>query len=98
MMEETLQLDLPLLLPGVPDERDQCVERLMERVSTQRGIARAHLDRKGGDAVLCLHYDAHLVTLAQVRRLAEQAGSEVSGRYCHETLRIEGMDCADDEG
>lgn len=40
-MEDTLQLDLPLLLPAILDERDQCVERLLERLAGIRGIERA---------------------------------------------------------
>ena len=94
-MENTVQLEVSLLLPEVEDERDQCVERLLERVSRHRGIDRAHVDRKNDRVYFCLHYDPNLVTLRQVRRWAEQAGAEVAGRYGHETMTIRNMDCGD---
>lgn len=34
-------LDLPLLLPGIPDERDTCVERLTELLQAE-GLEKAH--------------------------------------------------------
>jgi Cd2+/Zn2+-exporting ATPase len=94
-MEKTVQLDIPVLLPGVEDEQDQCVERLQEQIAARRGIEKAHIDRKNGQAFLCLHYDPELVSLAQVRRWAEEAGAAVTDRYRHETLHIRDMDCAD---
>lgn len=97
-MEKTLQLDIPLLLPEVEGEQDQCVERLLERVSTQRGVQKVHIDRKNGQAYFCLHYDPNLVSLNQVQRWAEEAGAEVTDRYKHESLRITDMDCGDCAG
>ena len=93
--EKTLQLEIPLLLPQVEDEKDQCVERLLERVRSQRGIVQAHVERKNGEACFCLHYDPNLTSLNQVRRLAEQAGAEVADRYKHDSFRITDMDCGD---
>lgn len=93
--EKTLQLEIPLLLPQVEDEKDQCVERLLERVRSQRGIVQAHVDRKNGEGCFCLHYDPNLMSLNQVRRLAEQVGAELTDRYKHDSLRITDMDCGD---
>ncbi|MGH7601594.1 MAG: heavy metal translocating P-type ATPase, partial [bacterium] len=90
---QELKLEIPILLPGVEDERDQSVERLLERVKSHRGIAQAHVDRKNGQACFCLHYDPNLVSLQQVQRWAEQAGAEVRERYKHESFRITDMDC-----
>ncbi|NUM74645.1 cadmium-translocating P-type ATPase [candidate division KSB1 bacterium] len=94
-MEKELQLEIPLLLPEVEDEKDQCVERLLERVQSHRGIAKAHVDRKNGQACFCLHYDPNLVSLQQVQRWAKEAGAEVANRYKHESFRITDMDCGD---
>jgi len=94
-MEKTLQLDIPVLLPGVEDERDQCVDRLQEKIAGQRGIEKVHIDRKNGQAYLCLHFNPDLVSLAQVRRWAQEAGAAVADRYHHESLHIRDMDCAD---
>ncbi len=95
MTSKRLQLDLPLLLPEVESERDQCVERLQELLHVHKGIERVHVKQDNGQAQLCVHYDPNLVTLSQVKRWAEQAGAQVRNRYRHATLRITDMDCAD---
>jgi Zn2+/Cd2+-exporting ATPase len=97
MPESTLQLQLPVLLPHIADERDQCVARLNEQIAAQKGIRQAHIERDpaDGQAVICLHYDPNLLTLERVHRIAEQAGATVAKRYRHETLRVTGMECAD---
>jgi Cd2+/Zn2+-exporting ATPase len=93
--ESTLRMELPILLPEVADERDQCVERLQEQVLAFKGILRAHIHRQDGNVSLCLHYDPNLLPLERVQRIAEQAGAEVAKRYHHQTLRVTDMDCAD---
>jgi Cd2+/Zn2+-exporting ATPase len=92
---DTVELDLDLLLPGVPDERDQCVARLQQRLVGTRGVSEAHIERGDGQARLCIHFDSTLLTLAAVQRVATRAGAQVSTRYRHDTLAIEGMDCSD---
>jgi len=94
-VEKTLQLEIPLLLPHVEGEKDQCVERLLERVRSQRGIVQAHVERKNGEASFCLHYDPNFVSLQQAQRWAKEAGTEVSERYKHDSFRITDMDCGD---
>ena len=95
MTEATLHIRLPVLLPHVQDEGDQCVQRLNEWLLNRNGIEQSHIERENGEAVVCLHYDANLVSLLDVRRLAEQAGAAVANRYHHELIPIEGMDCSD---
>lgn len=94
-MIQKLQLEIPLLLPDIPNERDSCVARLQEVLSAHRAVSKVHVIRENGTAQLCLHYDHDLLSLAEISRVAEQAGAELSGRYHHETLPIDGMDCAD---
>src|SRR3990172_4044772 len=93
--ENTLRVEIPLLLPTVENEQDQCVERLLERMRFHKGIQQAHVEREDHKANLCLHYDPALVSLNQVRRWAEQEGAAVSSRYRHELLRVTDMDCGD---
>jgi len=59
-----------------------------------RGFHKAHIKQEDGKALLCLHYDPNLISLDKVRRLAEEAGAEISQQYEHEILHITGMDCA----
>ena len=83
-----VRLDLPLLLPDVPDARDACVSRLQALLSPRRGIRQAHVRESGGKAELCLHYDPSLISVDEVRRLAAAAGVEVSGRVGHHVVAL----------
>lgn len=94
-MEKVLELDLPILLPHVQDLQDQCVTRLQRALADKRGVAYAHIHADRAPAQLCVHYDADLVALSDVERLAKHAGAEIVKRYHHELIPIEGMDCSD---
>jgi len=93
--EEKLSLELNLVLPEENGQCPRCAERLGEALSGQRGIEKAHLRQEGERTLLCLHYDPNLASLKTVKKLAEEAGSLISERYRHETLRVRGMDCTD---
>ncbi|MEW5889504.1 MAG: heavy metal translocating P-type ATPase [Pseudomonadota bacterium] len=93
MNTEKLVLDLAVVLPHIPDEQDTCVERLVSLLQ-DKGMARAHVVREDGKGRLCLHYDPERFSLAEVRRLAAVAGAALGKRYAHESLRVDGMDCA----
>ncbi len=93
--EEKLSLELPLILPEQSGGCPRCADRLVEALSDQRGIKRAHLRREGERTLLCLHYDPNLTSLKTAKRLAEEMGAGISERYRHETLRVGGMDCTD---
>ncbi len=94
-MSEKVQLDLDILLPEIPDEKDQCVQRLQQLGQQQKGIEEVHLDYKNGKAVLCIHFDTEFLTLAQVERLMTRAGAQLTKKYNHDTMHITDMDCAD---
>jgi len=94
-MEKTIELEIPLLLPDVKDEQDECLNRLEASLQNQKGILRAHLERDKSPVDLCLHYDPNQLTLEQVRRMAERAGAGIANRYHHLFTPIEGMDCSD---
>lgn len=94
-MDNTLQLDIPLLLPDIDDEKDACVERLLERIGNHRGIEKAHVDHRDGEAFFCLHVDPEHLSIEKVRRIAEQEGAAITDRYRQETVRITDMDCGD---
>lgn len=85
----SIRIDLPLLLPDVPDARDACVARLQALIADRPEIERAHLVAEDGQqAQLCLHYDPSQVTLGQVERLARAAGAQVTERYGHAVLPL----------
>ncbi len=91
-MAEKLKLDLSLVLPEIPDERDACVGRLTELLQAE-GLEKVHLVREDGSARLCLHYDPQQFSVSRVRELAQAAGAKIGDRFRHESLRIDGMDC-----
>ncbi len=92
-MTERVALQLALVLPGVPDERDSCVQRLTDNLQAQ-GLEKVHVVQQDGKPFLCLHYDPARTAMPQVRRMAEAAGAALSQRYQHELMRIDGMDCS----
>lgn len=92
-MTEKLALQLALVLPGVPDERDSCIQRLTDNLLAH-GLEKVHVVQQDGQPTLYLHYDPTRTALPQVRSLAQAAGAELSQRYQHELMRIDGMDCS----
>ncbi len=81
----TVRIDLPLLLPDVPDARDACVQRVAERLIARPGIERVHVVEGDGTspAQLCIHYDSGTLALARIERLARSAGATIGERYGH---------------
>ncbi len=92
-MTEKLALELALVLPDIPDERDSCIERLTAMLQAQ-GMEKVHIVQQDGRPCLCLHYDPTQFGLQQVRNMAQASGANLSARYQHELMRIDGMDCS----
>ncbi len=81
-----------MLLPGIPED-DACVGRVEELIAGTEGVVESHVVR--GPARLCVHFDSDILSLSEVRRVAEQAGARVSERYAHEVLPIRAIDGED---
>jgi len=92
-MAEKLALDLPVVLPDTPDERDACVGRLI-RLLQAEGMEKVHLVHEGDNSRLCLHYNPQRFSVSRVRELAQATGARIGKRFHHEFLRIGGMDCS----
>ena len=95
MTEQTIQLDIGLLLPEITSVRDDCVAQLEQRLENQRGIQRVHINHDTEPPQLCLHFDPNLISLATVERMARDAGSRFTQRDRHETIPFGGMTTAD---
>lgn len=95
MTEKTLELEIPVLIPGLTNHEDACLERLESALENQRGILRAHIEPQKDPQILCLHYNPSLTSIEDVRRIAERAGTKIANRYKHEAIPIEGVDCSD---
>lgn len=87
-MFKKIRLDIPVLLPKVPDTRDACVARLDAMLVGQPGILEAHVLDERKPSKLCIHYDPEKISLARVRELAQAAGARLTERYGHLVAEI----------
>jgi len=85
-----IQLNLPVLLPKIPDERDQCVTRLLSALNAESGIEKAHL-KEGSPPEVCIHYDPDQLALAKVKAIAKRAGAKITDRYHHLLFDVTGV-------
>ncbi len=90
MSEKKLKIETALLVEG---DCPHCAERLQAVLRSHKGIEKAHI--QGDPAVLCLHFDPNLVTLAAVERMARDVGSELSHRYRHARFLLTTLASAD---
>jgi len=93
MMDKTLRLDLPLLLPDTQGARDACVQRLTESLVSREGVERAHIRHAedGGRAELCIHYDPAVLSLERIRQFAKVFGAEIAAQFGHVVWQVEGI-------
>lgn len=84
----TLRIDLPLLLPDLPDARDACVSRLQAQLTPHKGIVKTHVRTHDSGPEFCLHYDPSLISGEEVRQLVTAAGAEVHGRLGHHIVQL----------
>ena len=94
---KSVRIDLPVLLPEIPDARDACVRRLQSLLSSTSGIEETHIVEEAGRSSLCLHYDADTITIDEVQRLAQSAGAEITARYGHRVWPLRAI-AAEDAG
>ena len=92
-MAQKLQLDLPVLLPDVPDARDACVRRLTDSLESEAGVERVHVLPAQDDAParLCIHYDPDQLALPRIRQRARRAGAAITDHYGHVLWEAEGL-------
>lgn len=110
-MTRFTRLHIPLVLPGIEDEQDKCVARLVSLLEARNGIERVHVthgseesgheagEHPDGDphtsAALCLHYDPERISLAQISDIAIRAGAAIVERYAHEVIPIHAVGAED---
>src|SRR5262245_45359407 len=91
-MEKT-RIDLDIVLPDIPDERDECVQRIIASTESKKGIEKVHIvpGTETSKAKLCFHYNPDEISIEQVEKLAEQAGADITERYGHLLLEVKGI-------
>ncbi|MEQ9148246.1 MAG: heavy metal translocating P-type ATPase, partial [Cytophagales bacterium] len=88
-----LQIKIPLLLPEVPDEKDQCVQKLIQHLENKEGLEKVHVadETDNGVPQLCFHYDPELISIDRIQSLAEQAGAEITRKFGHKLIEVDGI-------
>jgi Cd2+/Zn2+-exporting ATPase len=92
-MTDKLQLEIPLLLPEIPDSADACVSRLIEDLTFHNGVEHAHVTLATGQSepTLCIHFDPLLISVTKVEEIARRAGARLTQRYAHLIWQIDGI-------
>ena len=69
---EKINLDLDIILPDVPDEKDACVQRIISSMEIKKGIEKVHIvpETETTKARLCFHYSPDEISIEQVQKLA----------------------------
>jgi len=93
-LTEKTKIEVSLILPRGSDCQ-ACLGRLQEAVQRYHGVEVTHLDDEADRPRLCIHYDPSSANPDYLRAIAAEEGAILAWRYRHETLAIEGMDCAD---
>ncbi len=93
-MTEKAKIEMCMLLPH-GEGCEPCAERLRERIQGYRGVKVAHVELEGESPRFCVHYDPAQVSVDYIQALATEEGTHLESRFRHETLEVEGLDCAD---
>lgn len=86
-------MNIDLLLPEVPNEKDECVERIIHALEYKRGIDKVHIIPEKGNtkAQLCFHYDPNIISLNEVQEIARRAGAQITEQYGHMLIEVVGI-------
>lgn len=91
--KEKTKIGVKTLLPDVPDEQDECVNRLIHSLQDQEGIEKVHMipEKEGQPSHLCFHYDSSLISSEELSQKAEREGRIISSKIGHLLLDVEGI-------
>ena len=96
-MTQRLRLDITVLLPEVSDAADACVGRLVAELEGRSGVEQVHVIPPAAgapgrqEAMLCVHYDSAMFSLARIREVVQAAGASVSARFGHVLWQVDGL-------
>ena len=90
---KTTEIDIPVLLPDVPDEKDHCVSLMMEMLKDREGIDKVHIkdSTTDGESKLCIHYQPEIITLERVQEIARNSGAKLTNQFSHVVYEVEGV-------
>ena len=85
-----IQIKIPVLLPEIQDEKDHCIQCLVDLISEEKGIIDVHVNDHS-PAEICIHYEPRLITLKKVKQIAHANGAMLTNRYDHEVVEVKGI-------
>ena len=85
------EIEIPVLLPSVPDEKDHCVNELIKKLAYRNGVDKVHVVQDNGLPKLCFHYDPSKITLNRIENLARRFGAELTEKYGHRLIEVRGI-------
>ncbi len=90
---DKVKIDLDIILPNIPDEKDACVQRIISALENKRGIEKVHVipETDTSKAKLCFHYNSDEISIEQVQKLAESSGAEITERFGHLLIEVKGI-------
>ena len=88
-----LQIEIPIILPGVPDDKDPCVQNFIKVIRQEKGVEEVHvLEAENGTVPkLCFHYDPNQISISRIRQLAKHVGTSVTEGIGHQLLEVKGV-------
>lgn len=90
---KTIELEIPVLLPDVRDEKDSCVSRIMQMLEDREGIDKVHVKASTTEGVgkLCIHYRPEIITLDRVQEIAQNSGARLTDQFRHVVYEVKGV-------
>ena len=91
-MQKT-KINQDVVFPEVPNERDECVSRIIKSLEDKRGIDKVHVVPEDGNtkAQLCFHYNPSVISIAEIETKAKEAGAEITEQYGHLLIEVSGV-------
>ncbi|MEL6923136.1 MAG: heavy metal translocating P-type ATPase, partial [Bacteroidota bacterium] len=87
---KTTKLAIPVLLPEATNEKNRCIQRLVELVAKEKGITNVEL-KEQPSAKIFIHYNPELISVKKIRHLAQQHGAKMNDQYAHEVFELKGF-------
>lgn len=89
---EKLTLDIPVILPDIPDHKDKCVSRLIGTLKGRDGVDRVHIKTdESKEPKLCIHFDPETISLKKIKTIAQQTGAKLHDIFGHMLVKVNGI-------
>ena len=90
-MQKT-KINLDVLLPEVPNERDECVSRIIKSLEDKRGIDKVHVVPEDGNKSTTMFSLRPICYFnCRIETKAKEAGAEITEQYGHLLIEVSGV-------